>query len=122
MSDTKHLEFGLAILARRAERHIGVRDAAAEMGVSPATVSRLERGQIDSPVLKALSWLASDNPEADGLRARAEKAEREAASLRALLELVPKMIEEAKEPVLQSGNVASSAQNKRLQEGGPNGL
>lgn len=75
--------FARALRNRRRERFLSLREAAAEMGVAPSTVSRWEHGHVDPAVLKAFSWLRKDL-EVDDYRLRAEQAEQQLERLRAL--------------------------------------
>jgi transcriptional regulator with XRE-family HTH domain len=78
--------FARALKARRMERVVGLRTAAAEMGVSASTVSRWEHGHVDPAVLRAFAWLRRDL-EVDDYVARAEEAEQQLERLRRLITL-----------------------------------
>lgn len=68
MSEIRIDRLAARVLARRAEK--GIREAAREVGVSPATLSRIENGKV--PDLETFSkvcrWLGEDPAEYLGLR------------------------------------------------------
>lgn len=57
--------FGQMLALWRWEHHLGVRDAAREIGLSPTTYSRIENGKpMDVPTLeKLVAWLRGPAPE-----------------------------------------------------------
>lgn len=66
------MKLGAVMLAYRNSRGLGVRDMAREVGISPATLNRVERNRnVDGRTMaKLFLWLI----EASGVRAVKEKA------------------------------------------------
>lgn len=74
MTDIPIEELGRLILARRGA--LGIRAAAAEVGVGPATLSRIENGQMPDlqTFVRVCRWLELDPADFLGLRFAAQPA------------------------------------------------
>lgn len=79
-TSTLSKRLGANLKAWRQAKGLSLRAAAAEAGIAHTTLYRLERGQADFAVLRALEWMQSD-AELDEWRARALDAERTLATI-----------------------------------------